>query len=60
MSSVIKMAEEGNAIAAHVAMIAHYIRKLEVSPEREGQLAANVAAAILLALREMPQDPADG
>jgi hypothetical protein len=44
-----------DAIAAHVVMIADYIRQMKVSPQRQGQLAANVGEAVLLALREMPE-----
>lgn len=43
----------GDAIASHVAMIASYIREMQVSQEREGQLAANVGAAVMLALTQL-------
>jgi len=44
--------ENGNAIAAHVVMIAHYIRRLGEMPQREAQIARNVGAAIVMALHD--------
>jgi hypothetical protein len=44
--------EERDAIAAHVAMIATYIHRMDVSPSRKRQLASNIRNAILLALND--------
>jgi hypothetical protein len=54
--TVLRLAEEGNAIAAHVAMIAIYIRRMDVPLARQRQLAGNVRDAILLALKEMADE----
>jgi hypothetical protein len=48
------MSDNADAIVAHVAMIATYIRDMNVPPERQRKIAANVRDAILLALKEMP------
>lgn len=41
-----------DGIAAHVAMIATLIREMRVSREREGEIAASDATAVMAALEE--------
>jgi hypothetical protein len=47
--------KEACAIAAHVAAIAIYIREMNVSAAREGEIITNVGHAIMLALKDLPE-----
>jgi hypothetical protein len=44
---------EACAIAVHVEAIAHYIREMNVSLKREGEIAAYVAMALVAALNDL-------